>query len=48
VIIMFIVWEAFVSKRVVVRILVGYWDIEWGYEYPLSFHAANEIAKIYL
>jgi len=48
VMILFIVWEAFVSKRVVIRILVGYWDIEWSYEYPLSFHAVNENAKIYL
>jgi len=28
VIIMFIVWEALVSKRSVVRVLVGYWDVE--------------------
>jgi hypothetical protein len=48
IIIMFIVWEAFVSKRMVVRVLVGYWDVEWAYEYPLSFHASNETAKIYL
>jgi len=48
VIIMFIVWEALVSKRVLITVLVGYWDIEWGYEYPLSFHASNETAKIYL
>jgi heme/copper-type cytochrome/quinol oxidase subunit 1 len=48
VIIIFIVWEAFVSKRSVVFILIGYWDVEWSYEYPLSFHSSNEVAKIYL
>jgi cytochrome c oxidase subunit 1 len=48
VIIMFIIWEALISKRVVVMVLVGYWDVEWGYDYPLAFHAANETAKIYL
>jgi cytochrome c oxidase subunit 1 len=48
VIILFIVWEALVSKRSIVTVLVGYWDVEWSYEYPLSFHASNEIAKIYL
>jgi hypothetical protein len=28
--------------------LVGYWDVEWGYEYPLRFHSSNETAKVYL
>jgi hypothetical protein len=42
------VWEAFVSKRRVVSVLIGYWDVEWRYEYPLSFHSFNEVAKIYL
>jgi heme/copper-type cytochrome/quinol oxidase subunit 1 len=46
--IIFIVWEAFVSKRVLVRVLVGYWDVEWSYDYPLAFHASNEVVKIYL
>jgi hypothetical protein len=45
---MFIVWEALASKRVVIRVVVGYWDIEWGYDYPLSFHAVNEVGKIYI
>jgi len=45
---MFIIWEAFSAKRSLVRIIVGYWDVEWTYEYPLSFHASNEVAKIYL
>jgi len=48
VMIIFIVWEALVRKRVLVRVLVGYWDVEWGYEYPLSFHGSNETAKIFL
>ena len=48
VIIMFIIWEALVVKRSVISVLVGYWDVEWGYEYPLRFHASNEVAKIYL
>jgi hypothetical protein len=48
VMIIFIVWEAFAAKRSLVRVLVGYWDVEWRYEYPLRFHASNEIAKIYL
>jgi hypothetical protein len=48
IIIIFIVWEAFRSKRAVISILVGYWDVEWAYEYPLSFHSSNEVAKIYL
>jgi hypothetical protein len=48
VIIMFIVWEALVSKRSVITVLVGYWDVEWGYEYPLGFHASNEVAKVYV
>jgi len=48
VMIMFIIWEAFVSQRSVVSVMVGYWDVEWRYEYPLSFHASNEVAKIYL
>jgi cytochrome c oxidase subunit 1 len=48
VIIIFIVWEAFISKRSVVIVIVGYWDIEWGYEYPLGFHASNEVGKVYL
>jgi len=47
VIIIFIIWEAFYSKRVVVSVLIGYWDIEWSYDYPLRFHASNEVAKIY-
>ena len=46
--IIFIVWEALVSKRVLVSVLVGYWDIEWSYDYPLAFHASNEIGKVYL
>jgi cytochrome c oxidase subunit 1 len=46
--IIFIVWEALVSKRVVVSVFVGYWDLEWSYEYPLSFHASNETGKIFL
>jgi hypothetical protein len=45
---MFIVWEAFVAKRSVISVLVGYWDIEWTYEYPLRFHASNEVGKVYL
>jgi len=28
VIIIFIVWEAFSSKRSLIRIIVGYWDVE--------------------
>ena len=48
VIIIFIVWEAFVSKRRVISVLVGYWDVEWSYDYPLSFHARNETVKVYL
>ena len=48
VIILFIVWEAIVVKRSVITVIVGYWDIEWSYEYPLRFHASNEISKIYL
>ena len=48
VMIMFVIWEALVAKRRVVRVIVGYWDVEWSYEYPLSFHAANENAKVYL
>jgi len=46
--IIFIVWEALVSKRVLITVLVGYWDVEWSYEYPLAFHASNETAKVYL
>jgi len=46
--IIFIVWEAFSSKRRVISVLVGYWDIEWIYDYPLSFHASNETAKVFL
>ena len=46
--ILFIVWEALASKRRVIRVLVGYWDVEWSYDYPLSFHASNEVAKIYV
>jgi len=46
--IMFIIWEALVSKRVVVSVLVGYWDLEWSFEYPLAFHASNETGKIFL
>jgi cytochrome c oxidase subunit 1 len=46
--IIFIIWEALVSKRVLVRVFVGYWDLEWSYEYPLSFHASNETGKIFL
>jgi len=48
VIIIFIVWEALRVKRSLISVLVGYWDVEWGYEYPLGFHASNEVAKIYL
>jgi cytochrome c oxidase subunit 1 len=48
IIIIFIVWEALSVKRRVIRVMVGYWDVEWSYEYPLSFHARNEVAKIYL
>ena len=48
IIIMFIIWEAFRVKRSVIVILVGYWDIEWSHDYPLSFHSSNEVAKIYL
>jgi cytochrome c oxidase subunit 1 len=48
VIIMFIIWEALVAKRRVITLLVGYWDVEWSYDYPLRFHASNEIAKVYL
>nr|YP_003331185.1 cytochrome c oxidase subunit I [Rotaria rotatoria]ACT21454.1 cytochrome c oxidase subunit 1 [Rotaria rotatoria] len=46
--IMFIIWEALAVKRSVVSVLIGYWDVEWSYEYPLSFHASNEVAKIYI
>jgi heme/copper-type cytochrome/quinol oxidase subunit 1 len=46
--IIFIVWEALACKRAVVRVLIGYWDVEWRYEYPLSFHAYNEVAKVYI
>jgi len=28
VMIMFLVWEALVSKRMVIRAVVGYWDVE--------------------
>jgi len=48
VIVIFIVWEALASKRSVVSVLVGYWDVEWRIEYPLRFHASNETAKIFL
>jgi len=48
VIIIFIVWEALSSKRRLITVLVGYWDVEWSYDYPLSFHARNETAKVYL
>jgi cytochrome c oxidase subunit 1 len=48
VIIIFIIWEALVAKRSVISLIVGYWDVEWSHDYPLSFHASNETAKIYL
>jgi heme/copper-type cytochrome/quinol oxidase subunit 1 len=48
IIIMFIVWEALASQRSVVRVVVGYWDVEWRYDYPLAFHASNEVGKIYI
>jgi cytochrome c oxidase subunit 1 len=48
VIIIFIIWEAFSAKRVVVARVVGYWDLDWAYDYPLAFHASNEVSKIYL
>ena len=48
VMVIFIIWEAIVSKRIVIRVFIGYWDVEWGYEYPLSYHNANEVAKIYI
>jgi cytochrome c oxidase subunit 1 len=48
VIIMFIIWEAYVVKRRLVGVIVGYWDVEWGYEYPLAFHASNEVGKVYV
>jgi heme/copper-type cytochrome/quinol oxidase subunit 1 len=48
IIIIFLVWEALASKRSVVRVVVGYWDVEWRYDYPLAFHASNEVGKIYI
>lgn len=48
VMIIFVIWEALIAKRRVVSVIVGYWDVEWSYEYPLSFHASNETAKVYL
>lgn len=48
IIIIYIIWEGFVSKRVLITVLIGYWDVEWAYQYPLSFHAINETAKIYV
>jgi cytochrome c oxidase subunit 1 len=32
VMVIFIIWEAFISKRMVMGTFVGYWDIEWGYD----------------
>jgi len=46
--IIFIIWEALASKRSVITVLVGYWDVEWSYDYPLRFHARNETAKVFL
>lgn len=48
VLIIYIIWEAFVVKRSVIRVVVGYWDVEWSYDYPLSFHASNEVAKVFI
>jgi len=46
--IIFIIWEAFAVKRSLIVRMVGYWDVEWRYDYPLRFHSSNETAKIYL
>jgi len=29
-----------VVKRVLVVSIVGYWDLEWAYEYPLAFNSS--------
>lgn len=48
ILILFIMWEAFVRKRVIVGTNIGYWDLEWIYDYPLRFHACEENFKIYV
>lgn len=41
-------WEALASKRVVIGVNIGYWDLERVHDYPLGFHNAEENYKIYL
>jgi hypothetical protein len=46
--IIYIIWEGLVRKRILIITIVGYWDVEWSYDYPLAFHASNEVAKVYI
>lgn len=46
--ILFILWEGIVRKRALVGVNIGYWDLEWIYEYPLAFHGNDENFKIYI
>jgi len=46
--ILYIIWSSLASKSIVFINMVGYWDLEWAYEFPLSFHASDELGKIYI
>jgi len=46
--ILVIMWKRLVVKSVLVVSIVGYWDLEWAYEYPLAFHSSEELGKIYI
>jgi len=46
--ILVIMWKRLVVKSVLVVSIVGYWDLEWAYEYPLAFHSLEELGKIYI
>lgn len=46
--VVYIVWEGFRRKRALIIVVVGSWDVEWSYEYPLAFHRRREVAKVYI
>ena len=48
VLVIYIIWEAYSSSRLVMCVLVGSWDVEWGYEYPLSYHRMIEVSKVFI
>ena len=44
----FILWEAWYVKRCCIRVIIGFWDVEWSYDYPLKFHSRVEGVKIFI